>query len=91
VIVADAFDATGVVVIVNVAVVAFAGTVTFAGTCAAAVLPLESVTTAPPADAGPLRVTVAVEEVPPITDAGLTMTLLAVAVLTVSIAVLAVR
>jgi hypothetical protein len=66
--------ATGLVVIANVAVVAPASTVTLAGTCAAVVLPLESATTDPPAGAGPVIFTVPVDEVPPITEAGLTVT-----------------
>lgn len=61
-------------VAVKVAVVAFAGTVTLAGTCAAAVLLLERVTTAPPVGAALLKVTVPVEEVPPTTDEGLIVT-----------------
>ena len=67
--------ATGLVVAVNVAVVAPAATVTDAGTWAAAVLLEVNVTTAPPVGAGPLSVTVPVEEVPPGTVAGLTLTL----------------
>ena len=54
--------ATGLVVIVNVAVVAPAGTVTLAGTCAAVALLLESVTTDPSAGAGTVRFTVPVDE-----------------------------
>ena len=45
--VGEAFVATGLVVTVKVAVVALAATVTLAGTCAAAVLLLDRVTTAP--------------------------------------------
>ena len=41
-----------------------AGTVTLAGTVAAAVLPLVSVTTAPPEGAASFKVTVPVEDVP---------------------------
>ncbi len=66
--------ATGLVVAVNVAVVAPASTVTDAGTWAAAVLLLVKLTTAPPTGAGLSRVTVPVEEVPPSTVAGLTLT-----------------
>ena len=72
--------ATGLVVIVNVAVVAPAGTVTLARTCAAVALLLESVTTDPPAGAGPVNFTMPVDEVPPITEAGLTVTPLPVPV-----------
>jgi hypothetical protein len=43
-----------------------------AGTVAAAVLSLERETTAPPLEAGPLRVTVPVEGDPPFTLVGLT-------------------
>jgi len=64
---------TGLVVIVNVAVVAPAGTVTLGGTCAAAVLLLDSVTIAPPDGAGPVNFTVPVDEVPPITEVGPTV------------------
>ena len=54
----------------NVAVVAVAATVTLAGTCAAAVLLLDRAMIAPPVGAGPLKVTVPVEDVPPRTVAG---------------------
>jgi len=55
----------------KVAVLAPAKTVTLLGTCAAAVLLLCSVTSAPPAGAAPFNVTVPVELAPPITLAGL--------------------
>ena len=45
-------DETEEVAIVNVALLAVAGTTTLAGTCAAAVLELVSVTVAPPLSAG---------------------------------------
>ena len=90
VIVTEALAATGLVVTVNVAVVAFAGTVTLAATWAAAVLLLDSVTTAPPAGAGPFNVTVPVEEVPPITELGLMVTELRVGAVTVKVPVLVV-
>src|SRR5881398_1620361 len=62
--------ATALVLIVKVAVVLAAGTVTLEGTLAAALL-LESVTCAPPAGAGPLSVTVPVDDcAPPITLVG---------------------
>ena len=86
VMVTDVFEATALVVTVKVAVVAPAATVTLAGTLAAAVLPLDRVTTAPFAGAGPFRVTVPVEEVPPITEAGLRPTELKVAAVTVKLA-----
>ena len=63
-IVTEALDATADVVIVKVAVVAPAATVTFGGTCAAAVLLPVRVTTEPPDGAGPVKVTVPVEDVP---------------------------
>src|SRR5438034_554651 len=63
--------ATALVLIVKVAVVLAAGTVTVEGTLAAALL-LESVTCAPPAGAGPLSVTVPVDDcTPPITLVGI--------------------
>ena len=80
--------ATAAVVTVNVAVVAFGAIVTLAGTLAAAVLLLPSVTTAPPAGAGPFSVTVPVDELPPRTDVGLKDTELSVAAVTVKVAVL---
>jgi hypothetical protein len=86
--VTEVFDATGLVVIVNVAVVAFAGTVTLVGTCAAEVLLLESVTTAPPMGAGPLSVTVPIEEMLPTTDDGLRASVLMAGVVTVNVPVL---
>src|SRR6266436_4515667 len=66
--------ATELVLTVNVALVAPAGTITLEGTLAAAVLLLESATCAPPAGAGPLSVTVPVEDsVPPMTLVGLSV------------------
>jgi hypothetical protein len=63
--------ATVLVLTVNDALVAPAATVTLEGTLAAVVLLLESTTCAPPVGAGPLRVTVPVEEFPPVTLVGL--------------------
>lgn len=63
--------ATGIVLIVNVAVVLAAATVTLAGIVAAAGREVESVTTAPPAGALPVSVTVPVNAIPPTTLAGL--------------------
>ena len=66
-----AVDALTILVLtVNVADVAPAATVTLAGTRAAVVLLLESATCAPPAGAGPLNVTVPVDEFPPTTLVG---------------------
>src|SRR5262249_29953534 len=58
------------VLTVKVVLVAPASTVTLAGTVARLVLLLERVTTAPPAGAGALRVTVPCEEFPPTTLVG---------------------
>ena len=55
---------TGEVVMVKLALVAPAATVTLAGTEADALLS-ESVTTAPPDGAAPVKVTVPCEELPP--------------------------
>ena len=60
---------TTLVLTVKVAVVAPAGTATLEGTLAAPLL-LESATCAPPAGAAPLNVRVPVEEFPPITLVG---------------------
>ena len=72
VIVTPVLALTAFVVIAKVALVFPLGTTTFAGVCAAAVLLLDSVTVAPPAGAGPLRVTVPIAAVPPTTVVGLT-------------------
>jgi hypothetical protein len=63
--------AIGDVVTANVATLAFAGTVMLAGTVATELLLLLSATTAPDEEAGPLRVTVPMDELPPMTDVGL--------------------
>ena len=62
--------ATALVLTVKDALVAPAATVTLEGTLAAVVLLLESATCAPPVGAGPLNVTVPVEEFPPVTLVG---------------------
>jgi hypothetical protein len=72
---------------VKMAVVAFAATVTLDGSVAAEELLLVSVTTAPPAGARPLNVTVPVELLPPRTEIGLRETELRVAAFTVKLAV----
>jgi hypothetical protein len=74
------------VVTVATAVVAPEGTVTVAGTVATLTFELDSATTTPAAAAGPVRVMVAVELVPPGTLLGLTVTDARAAVLTVSVA-----
>lgn len=84
----EALLVTGLVVIVKVAVGAPDGTVTLVGTCAAAVLLLESVTRAPPVGALPLRVTVPVDEFPPITEVGFLAMDVRVAAVTVRVVVL---
>ena len=87
-IVTAVLEVTGLVVAVKVAVVAPAGTVTDAGTWAAAVRLLVSVTTTPPVGAGLFKVTVPVEDTPPCTVAGLTLTpLSATDAVTVKVAV----
>ena len=63
---------TKLVVTANVALPAPPATVTPAGTVAAEVLSLDKDTTAPPPGAGPLSVTVPVEELPPTTLDGFT-------------------
>lgn len=78
---------TVAVVTVNVNDEALAGTVTVAGTDATEVLPLVSVTIAPPAGAGPLRVTVATDELPLITLVGLNASEVKLAGVTVRAAV----
>ena len=69
---------TGVVLSGTFAAVRFAGTFTDAGTVAAG-FALERLTTAPPAGAGPVSVTVPVAGCPPVTAAGFTLKELSVA------------
>ena len=69
-IVAEVEDVTEVVVTVKVALLAPAGTVTLAGTLVALELS-DSDTTVPPLGAAPVRVTVPVEALPPVTLVGL--------------------
>src|SRR2546426_11138533 len=70
--VAEVDAATALVVIVNGALIAPAGTVTLPGLVAAAVWALDSVTCAPPVGAGPSSVAVPVELLPPVTVVGFT-------------------
>ncbi|HZD32493.1 MAG TPA: hypothetical protein VE779_12630 [Candidatus Angelobacter sp.] len=85
----EVLEATANVVIVKVAVVAFAGTVTLAGNLVAPPLLLVTTTTAPPEGAGPFSVTVALDDVPPITEAGFRLTEVSAAAVTVKVAVFA--
>jgi hypothetical protein len=72
-IVADVETRTADVLTVKVALLAPAGTITLKGTLAAPLL-LESITVAPPAGAGRLRVTAPVEDcTPPITLVGFSL------------------
>lgn len=82
----DVLLAIELVVTVKVAVVAFAATVTLASTCAALMLLLDSVTTAPPDGAGPFRVTVPVAEAPAGTEVGFKLTELSTGAVTVKLA-----
>lgn len=61
-----AVDETGTVEILKVVDVLPVGTMTLAGTVAAVVLLLESDTVIPPGGAGAVRLTVPIEEVPPV-------------------------
>jgi hypothetical protein len=79
--------ATGLVVIVNTALVLPAGTVTLAGTLAADGTLLFSETAVPPTGAGPVSVTVPWEMIPPTTLAGSTENVLNAGGLTASVAV----
>ena len=74
VMVAVAVAETAVVVTVKVPVVAPAATVTDAGTVALVLLE-DKATDVPPLGAGPLKVTVPVEGLPPMTDVGLSLRL----------------
>jgi hypothetical protein len=87
--VTDVEAVTVVVVTVKVAVVAPAGTVTLAGSDAAALLS-DNVTTVPAEGAGPVKVTVPVEEVPPVTLEGLSVREVRAERSTVKVAVLVV-
>jgi hypothetical protein len=78
---------TGLVVIVNTALVLPAGTVTLAGTLAADGVSLLSDIAVPPLGAGPLNVTVPWERIPPKTLVGLTESALTPDAATVSAAV----
>lgn len=68
--VTEVYAATALVLTVNVVLLAPAAIVTLEGTLATVVLLLESATDTPPAGAGPLNVTVPVEEFPPVTLVG---------------------
>jgi hypothetical protein len=87
-IVTEVDDATPLVVIVKVVLVDPAAISTLAGTCAADVLLLCNVTSAPPAGARPLKVTVPVELFPPTTEVGVLVSEDRVGALTVRVVVL---
>ena len=78
---------TGFVVTVKFAVLLPADTATFAPTCAAFTLLLVSATLTPPVGAGPVRVTVPVEELPPVTLVGFRLTVDGVGGFTIRFAV----
>ena len=77
--------ATAVVFTVNVAELFPAGTLTVARTVAEELL-LESFTVIPPVGAAPLRVTVPVELVPPVTEVGVRLTPVKAGAVSVSVA-----
>jgi hypothetical protein len=81
--------ATPLVVMVKVALRAPREMVTLAGSRAAAILLLDSVTTAPAGGAAPLSLTVPIELLPPTTDVGALLTNDRAAAFTVTMAVLA--
>lgn len=85
-IVGDTVEVTVMVFTTNVADNELAGTVTKAGTAAELEL-LDKVTVIPPVGAGPDRVTVPVEDNPPVTLVGLKVSELNDCGLTVSVAV----
>jgi len=70
VIVTDAFAATGLVLIANVAELCVAGTINVVGTDADTGSELEMLTSAPPAGAGPVSVRVPFDGTPPLTVVG---------------------
>ena len=86
-IVTEVVAVTGDVVTVNVAEVWPAASVTLAGTVATAELLLVGEQTVPPAGAGPVRVTLALEELPPTTGDGVRVTLAGTGTLMLSTAV----
>jgi hypothetical protein len=86
VIVAEVAVTTATVLTVKLAVVAPSTTITLAGTVAAA-LSLERVATAPPDGAGPFKVTVPVEDDPPVTLVGFRETTESIGGLIVRVAV----
>jgi hypothetical protein len=89
-IVTDFFAVTGLVAIANVEDAILAGTVTVKGTVETLVLLLVKLTVAPSGGAGPLKVTVPMTCVPPLTEVGLKVSELSTATVTVKLAVLVV-
>jgi len=87
-IVTDLVADTGVVVIGKFTDIVLAGTITVAGVVAMLVLLLLKFMVAPSGGAGPVRVTVPVDCVPPLTELGLTVIELSTAAVTVKFAIL---
>ena len=85
-IVGEVVAVTGLVVTVNVMLLAPAGMVAVAGTRATAVLLVLTATTAPEGGAAPFSVRVPVEDVPPVTVVGFKVTEVKEATVTLSIA-----
>jgi hypothetical protein len=88
--VTDFVAVTGAVVIAKDADSIFAGIVTVEGTVTIVALLLFKLTVAPSGGAGPVKVTVPMACVPPVTEVGLTVTEVSTAAVTVKLVVLVV-